>query len=319
MAADLTQVKQGEVESNTGRLVAALVFSSRDFIVFLDQEDEVWYWTTDRWRTSKEAWDLIGTLHSLSNDPLIGLTPEVRKDLRMQVASAIANAMQGRRPDPAVASRLTARFARAKANMARKWVVEAALGTTLLCCGLGAAGLTLVAWQGHADLVGLDIMTGALGGALGAAASLLYRAGDLLDDPAGATRAQYRLDGFARIAWGAVGAAFVAAAIKADLVLGIAMNSGHETELMFAMGFVAGISEKYVPGLAGRLAGEGAGDDAGDAQAPTAQTSEHSGTAVTKDPQPPIPAEPKNSSQNGTPAPDEASGSSPDRPPTPGQ
>lgn len=257
---DFTTIKEGGVEPNTGKTVTHLVRARHDFIVFLDEEGDVWWWVNPGTHLTPEAGRLLGRLDLLANDPLTGVPDAVRKELRRHMAGVIADIYDWPDVDPRCAVRVASYVARAKANVVRQWVVEGALMSTFACLFIGYLATFL--WEPLNVGLGpfsMLLSSAALAGAFGALASMLQRSGELRDDPTGITRRQYQLDGLARVVAGAISGGFVAALMEADMMLGFVDGLTSGDAVFLVLGFMAGFSERWVPSLVERLVGENGG------------------------------------------------------------
>lgn len=261
---DYTQFKDQDVFSPLGKKIRYLIRSRTDFIVFLDTENEVWWHVRDGYRLANSAGQILGRLDLMANDPLVGLGPSVRVELRRYIAGVIADVLDWVNPDPRCVERVARVVNRAKSNAARLWVLSGASGGAATLLTVGLIGALLQARWTHGGwpyivvdpaTYGSHAMAAAAAGALGALASLLQRSGELHDDPTGIRPAHYVVEGIARVLTGAIGGAFLATATEADLTLGVLEGAENALQVSMTLGFVAGWSERLLPSLVERLAG----------------------------------------------------------------
>jgi hypothetical protein len=190
--------------------------------------------------------------------------------VRRLLAEAVARVFSGG-PESEKAARKLLADARTylndrKAEMARIWMLSAAGVFALL-----ALLAMLVVWLNRAALEQwfnaqiIETVYGAGLGALGAFMSLLMRSARI-QVAAGAGRTIHYVEALSRVAIGAVGAVLVALAVRANLVFGIANDPGGDSNLLFLLCLVSGVSESLMPGLIAQVEAAASGAKPADAR-----------------------------------------------------
>jgi hypothetical protein len=250
-----TNLSEGDFDPGLKKRVRVLIQRRPDYIVYLDDDDHV------QWKLPGKDVESVGQhAHEILND--VGLLETLSAPLhgsahlvavRRLLAEAVARIFSGG-PDSEKAARKLLLDARSylndrKAEMARIWMLSAAgLFALLALLGMLVVWLNRVALEQWFSPQIIESVYGAGLGALGAFMSLLMRSAKI-QVAAGAGRTIHYVEALSRVAIGAVGAVLVALAVRANLVLGIANNAGGDSNLLFLLCLVSGVSESLMPGL----------------------------------------------------------------------
>lgn len=251
---------EGDVDPGLKKTIRFLIARRKDFIVYLDDQCAV------QWRlpyadvesTSPHAHEILNEVSLVETLSLPLRNSEHLEPVRRLLGEAIARLFSGGLKSEAAALKLLADariyLNNRMAEMARIWYLSAA---GLFSC-LALLGMLLV-WLYRPFLSSLfpeaaiDVVLGSALGAVGAFMSLLTRSSNIRV-AAGAGRKIHYVEALSRVAAGAVGAIFVALAVKANLLLGVINASPSDpTILLFLLCIVAGASERLVPGLIARV------------------------------------------------------------------
>ena len=97
--------------------------------------------------------------------------------------------------------------------------------------------------------VGAPLLMAAVAGTFGGFLSFSYRSGTIPDNPS-AGKSRHHFDGFTRAIGAAIGGAFIALAIKANVLLGfLGGNGSADLATLLLAGMLAGLSERLVPNI----------------------------------------------------------------------
>jgi len=269
-----TNLSEGDFDPGLKKRVRVLIQRRPDYIVYLDDDYYVQWKLPGKdvenvGRHAHEILNDVGLLETLSA-PLRGSAHLVA--VRRLLAEAVARIFSGG-PESEKAARKLLLDARTylndrKAEMARIWMLSAAGVFALL-----ALLVMLVVWLNRAVLEQwfstqiIETVYGAGLGALGAFMSLLMRSARI-KVAAGAGRTIHTVEALSRVAIGAVGAVVVALAVRANLVLGIANNAGGDSNLLFLLCLVSGVSESLMPGLIAQVEAAATGTKPPDVKEP---------------------------------------------------
>jgi hypothetical protein len=233
--------------------VMDIIFVTSEFIVFLDEKVETYWWTIENYLgPRKEGFSsVLNRVAELESIPIDVLTPAQRRSFRTLVAEGVARALD----EIDVASALSVhdkaeRYVNARlSEVSRSWYLQVALagavvaGTIMaLIAGLGEVGVI----EGPIAATALAI----LGGTLGSAFSVLTRAGGMQLDPA-AGQELHIYEAIARLLSGAIGGMIVTLAIASGQLIPMLKEANTATIVLLCI--VAGVSERFVPSLISRL------------------------------------------------------------------
>jgi len=254
---DYRTLREGDIDPEFGKRIEYIVYADRDYIVFLDSDARtLWSFNDTRYGTLCEgAGTILNRVSALAYMPTDALTRKQLGTFNKLIAGAIARLL-GDRSITQAAQALDAaeRWLSARNNeVARVWYLSA---SSVVALPLLAIGVGVYVWRtALAQVVGLngtDFVLGSCAGAAGAWLSVATRLGQAsLDVSAG--RTPYYYEGASKIAIGVLGAALVAAAVKANLLLGALADTQHPRALLVLLCIVSGASERIVPNLVGRV------------------------------------------------------------------
>ena len=252
---------EGDFDPVLKKTVGTHIFTGRDFIVYLDQDYFV-QWNCllpDDPPGASEVFNRVGHLETLS---LTLNGTEHLPPLRRLLGEAVARLYSDKNANGAEPILQTAEqyLVARSAELARRWYLGAAGVVTALifCVAIGGwvQRANVAAWLGP-TAPHLVLAVGA--GALGALLSVISRTSSLHLE-AGAGRPIHRIEAAARVMVGAVGAALVVLAVRADLVAGFVNKVENGPYLELVLAFCAGASERFVPGLIKRIETTALGD-----------------------------------------------------------
>lgn len=240
-------------------IVREIVFVTDDFIVFLDDQDCTYWWTrADLPRARGSDFNkVLNRVAELEAIPVDVLTSAQRRAFRTLIAEGIARALDEEDTSSAAAVHDKAeQYVRARlGEVARFWYLRVALFSATL---VGVA-MSVLAWlRSSSNTEVLDLSITVLAGALGAAFSLLTRAGGMQLDPAAGARL-HTCEAIGRISSGALGALVVTLTLRSGLVLPALQDAG--LSLVVLLCLVSGVSERLVPTLVSQLERQFSTDD----------------------------------------------------------
>lgn len=234
-----------------------LILSTNDFIVFLDNELDVDWSTSEqfdqRWDDSqKQKGHVLNRVAHLHAVPVEHLNINQKLNFRRMLAEAVARVLED---DIVSANEMldsAAEFVSARnQETARVWYLSATSASTgivvfcavLLWCFRDyfvlAVGQTL-----------LNVSIGSAAGAVGAFFSILLRVGHTPLDPS-AGRLLHWFEGAGRVAVGMIAAFAALLAVRIGILLPVASNQGVVGALL--VGFIAGAAERLVPTFIKRI------------------------------------------------------------------
>lgn len=254
---DYSGICEGDIDPFLNKKVRTLVLKTQEFVVYLDDELFVEWGITDslsrRW---KSEWDsVLNEVSALEAEPIEGLNEIQVESFRRMLAESVARIL-----DTGNISEAQAMFERARGwlrarcvDSGRRWYLCAALVAAAI---VSLAGL--VFWVSR-DRLSVALGSGAVRAAVGASAGgvgalasvALGVAARPVDSRIG--RALHLLDGGLRIVSGCLGAFFVALAINARMFIAPLIDTSNQTSAILLFGFVAGMSERFVPNLVRRF------------------------------------------------------------------
>lgn len=250
-------LKAGDVDPELGKTIKEIVICSESFIVYVDTELYVQWYTTDEHREPEycgEVLNLVAKLEAQSN--FIG-EKAMLFAYRKRIGEGLARCLSCYPKETAlaalkeVASELRAR------NKEVSWIwyfqasywVTLALAMVFVLCWLARDRL-------RADItpIAFEVILGSICGTFGSLLSVTARSNRLTFD-ANAGKDLHMLEGLARVAAGFIGGLLMALAIKAGLILGGTTFSGNKLALLFFICIAAGASERIVPSLINTVEG----------------------------------------------------------------
>ena len=243
---------EGDIEPRLNKKINALIDSTQDHIVYLDEDFYV-EWAYIRFQgKSPEGFDSIanqiGHLETLS---ITQLSKTQREPFARLLGEAMARILGGgeeKEAEEALDKAHSYLDTRGGEN-ARRWYLEGVLFVSL--AALAAAAILFLVRSTTANatwLNSLEIMIGTMMGSVGALLSITSRS-EMIHLEAVAGPEIHRFEGAIRVLVGMVGGFVVAVAIKADLLLGVFHSLTHPFLGLIAACIVAGSSERLVPGL----------------------------------------------------------------------
>ena len=250
---------EGDVDPGLKKQIRYLIARRTDYIVYLDADFSV------QWRVpfgsveskSPHAHEVLNDVSFIETLSIPLKRTDHLEPVRRLLGEAVARLFSGGDESEAAARKLLgdARvyLQNRMAEMARIWYLSAAG----LYAVVALLGMVLV-WLNRDLLSSLftepavDVILGSGFGAVGAFMSLLTRSANIRV-AAGAGRTIHYVEALSRVTAGAVGAVFIALAVKANLLLGVLASAGGESSFLYLLCLVSGASERLVPGLIARV------------------------------------------------------------------
>lgn len=221
--------------------IKKLIGASEDYIVFLDEEDNV-EWSENEMEQHDKHGILIARMTDLQELSATLIPKKMLLDLRHQLGTGLARSFEG---DVLGAERaLSAAEDRLKERI-RSLYVFGGLGGSGLAALLGIFAWVMRGCMGKTiEDLKFAIFTSACAGAIGALVSVLLKKQVPL---VSAQPSLYFFDGALRILLGALAGFVAGLAIKADILLGFI---GREESYVFVLACcLAGVAERFVPNL----------------------------------------------------------------------
>lgn len=241
--------------------VKYLIISTGDYIVFIDNENDLDWKTSDRFdpqpkkpEEKKEYYSVKNEIDSAESTPINQLNEKVFISFKRQLGEALVRAFEG---DYYNASKMT-KLAQA---FITKRNIEQSRYMFLIGCGTTTAFATLVAiifWLCKEQLVlnlGSTVFIVALSmfmGSLGALLSVILRMGKTTLDY-NANKNLHYLEGSSKVFSGMISALIVALCIKTGVLLPIFKDIESTNIAIVLSGIIAGASERFAPSIINRL------------------------------------------------------------------
>lgn len=246
-----------------GLPVKYLIVASKDYIVFLDDENDIDWKTSDAFdereetpQEKKEYYSAKNEIDSAESTPINHLDEKVVIGFKRQLGEALVRAFEGDYDN-----------ARKMVKLAQDYIlkrnIEQSRFMFLVSCGLTTAFAFLIAvifWLCREQLI-LNIgntvffvVLSVLIGSCGALLSVILRMGKTTLDYNASKNLHY-LEGSSRVIAGMISAFIVALCIKAGILLPIFTKIESTYIAMILGGLIAGASERFAPSIISKLDG----------------------------------------------------------------
>lgn len=246
-----------DLEKRWGFLpIKVLIYATTEMVVFLDEEFDVDWQTTDEYDEefdkiysgSLTDWgniqNQVSVLHAV---PIDFLSQTQRLSFRRMVGEALARGLQGDFGNAKAMLNHAQAFVQARnEEISRTWFLEA---SSICCILILIIALIIIYCLKHGLLnsdIKFQLAISGSAGALGALLSVFQRLTKIPLDPTAGRKLHY-YEGSARILTGVVAGWVSQLAVKLGLVLTILADKGWPA--IFIVGFIAGISERFLPSL----------------------------------------------------------------------
>jgi hypothetical protein len=259
-----------------------LIYDGEDFTVWLSEPLDVWWQTEDAFDAKLEAlqkkpeWgEIIAKQTELESLPMGHMTAEGKMGFRSLIGTAILLLLTEQFENSRITLKSAETFYRSRtAERARIWMLESG---ALVTVALSIWMVVVLWWTWHRGTILAGsllerMMMGAGAGAWGAFVSLVLRVSVLGIDATAGRRLHY-WESVCRVVVGVVAGALAVCGIAAGLIAPEALKLG--TPLLLLVGFVAGFSERFLPGLVGKTeAATGIGNPPAPVPPPPQQSSQ---------------------------------------------
>lgn len=247
-------IQEGQRDPLLGKMVDTLIARCDDYVVYLDEDLYVEWATDTHFDGIDGSADVLNRVSWLETKPkyMLGDDEQKRTYGRM-VGEGVARMLSERIKEANTILDQAEGWIDARSQeAARRWLLT---GSAVAALPLVIAGTSL--WLFRQPLYvrfgtqETDVIIGACVGAGGALLSIIWRTGKQGWEPEAGPRLHY-CEALARIIAGMFGAVVMTLAVRADLLGGVlARASSHSA--MFLLAFVAGFSERLVPGFVSRV------------------------------------------------------------------
>ena len=236
-----------------------LILEMKDFIVFLDDDWDVDWETSDTYDLiRRDIWKTIGAVLNevsrLQAIPVAHLTHEQRLGFRRMLGEAVARALEGCTDDAESILTAAKEYAVARNHEhARLWY----LSSSAVSAGL-LLSAALALWMGRVYLTRylgpslLNTLIAAGVGAIGALLSTYRRVAQLPLDPS-AGRVLHYFEGTAHVVLGSIGGGIVWLSSASGIIAPQLLVSTHGRTFGLLLCIVGGASERLVPSLMARV------------------------------------------------------------------
>ena len=247
---DYERFAEGDRDPRLKKTIRTLIFSTRDFIVYLDDDDYVEWVVTDRYvGWSDKTGEVLNRVSLLEAVPVSELRQEQVVAFRRLLGEAVARVLDNSNVRTAMDILNKAEeYVNAKnGEVSRRWYLTSA-GVS----GAVAIMFGLAIWifrDRVAALAGpgfLNLSLGFAAGGVGALVWVIMRVGKSACDPAAGRKLHY-MEAGARIIVGGIGGLLVTLGVMGRVFF--PSVQGGELPLILLLGLVAGISERFVPNL----------------------------------------------------------------------
>ncbi|TKR53433.1 hypothetical protein D7I39_20775 [Allopusillimonas ginsengisoli] len=244
-------LKADDVDPELGKTIREIVICSEQFIVYIDKDLCVQWYTTDEHEEPDycgEVLNLVATLEAQSN---FMTDKSMLFDFRKRIGEGLARCLSGYPKETSIAAleEVAVEMRARNKDVSWVWYFQASYWVTLFLAVVFAVSWLVRDWlRPEIGPAAFDVVLGSICGTFGALLSVTVRSNRLTFD-ANAGKNLHVLEGLARVAVGAIGALLTALGIKAGLILGGTTFSGNQFALLLCLCICAGASERLVPSL----------------------------------------------------------------------
>ena len=244
-----------------GLPVNYLILSCDDFIVFLDNENDLDWKTTDEFdgrnlseSEKKDYNDVMNEIASIESIPCHDLEERIIQNFKRQVGEALVRNLQ---KDSINAKRML--------SIAKQYIIdrnsEKSRYLYLISSGCTAIFFVIVGfilwiskefWYNILGETIFYILLSSIAGSIGALLSIILRIGNTNLDYHASKKLHY-LEASSKIIAGMIGALLIALCIKCEIILPIFSKIDYTNLAMIVGGLIAGASERLVPSIIGKL------------------------------------------------------------------
>jgi hypothetical protein len=253
-----------KIEQLFGELpIKHLVFVCDEFIVFVDDENDVdWYTSTNydanRPEDTKAQNDILSLAAAIETTPCQHMSESVRVNFKRLIGEGIARALQEDYSNARAILKRAETFVMLRSQeQSRYWYVTAS-GTA----GAVMTLLFIVLWIFRVPVIenlgatAFRAVLAAAAGAMGATLSIIMRMGKLQLDCLSGKPLHY-VEGVSRVAAGALSGLLVFLAVESGQLLPMLLKSaGGHIAILFAA-IAAGASERWAPSIVSKFEGTG--------------------------------------------------------------
>lgn len=248
---DFTTLKEGDTDPNLGKRIKTLIFSAEDFVVYLDDDDYVEWFTSERYEDYPddfgEVTNKVSLLESIS---MMSLEKKGIQSIGRLLAEGMARLLDDHKTTNALLILKEAETI--LKEKARIWYLSSSCITTLFfILTISIVGIASSPIQNIIGAEAFDIFLGSCFGAIGAFISIFIRSKKIPINIMSGRRIHY-FEGALRIFFGILGALTIALGIKANIIAGLIndINKTSQTQtLLYFICTIAGASERIVPSL----------------------------------------------------------------------
>lgn len=239
--------------------VSFLILETRSFVVWLDQDLDVDWFTSDEYDNDGPV-DLQEHNTILNRATTIECVPNdhhkisIRRNFKRMVGEGVARSLKY---DYSGANRILDEadlyIGQRNRELARFWQLSSGASLALLLAIIG-----IIIWICREPVTtrigktALFLVLSGFAGSLGAFLSMVFRMGTTMPTSEAPCRLHI-LEAFSRILAGLISGVVLAAAVKLGLLFPTASNTLDLELTMVVVGFAAGISEKWVPSIVEKL------------------------------------------------------------------
>ena len=245
---------EGKEEIVHGKVIKHLICKNRDYIVYLDDDLNVW-WATDKDANcfdSPAAGEILNEVSYLEGVDVSTLKVHQKEAFRRMLGEAVArlldvkDAKEAKRVLTYARSYINAR----NAENVRLWYLSASAIATFVV-GVAISLIWLARNQLQVGPKGVAYALGIGGGALGAFLSILLRSESVPKDIS-AGKHLYYAEALAKVLAGMIGALLIALGIETRFFFG-SVQADNQLALIAMFGIVAGMSERLIPSLVSKV------------------------------------------------------------------
>lgn len=240
-----------------------LIRRTEDYIVYIDNEDELDWCTTNEYDRNVESMDGFDATRHAEVDIAIGIAEtipikELPHKTRLAYLKLVGHAMVCRfelqyDSATAVLGRAEKFISDRRAEKSREWYLCSAIMASAIPIGIGCA---LILWRCWAiailgsNIFAITIATCA--GSIGALFSIIWRTGHIDFDPF-APEQLHRIEAGSRIIAGCISGLLAGLAIRSQLVFGSWASGTHPTLTMLTVAVAAGTGERLASSIIDRV------------------------------------------------------------------
>lgn len=236
-----------------------LILDTEEFIVFIDNDNDLDWITTEEYdakghQSSEKHHETLNMVALLECKPIVQLSENDIVNFKRLLGEALARSLKHDYKKASIILVHAENFLvdRGK-ELSRKWYLNRAGLTSLIMSAIGVIlwifrAISVNVLGESAFLISLSMVSGAIGALL----SIIFRMGnESIDCLAG--KELHELESMYRIIAGMLSAFLASLLLRSEIFLPVFSKTNHVALSMIAIGFIAGMSERFAPSILAKL------------------------------------------------------------------